>query len=242
VDLGDGSGWQLFGSDTVSHPAEPHSPGDPAQAAAARLPAMPRKFRLDDATRARLLQNGIAIAATDYRPTPLEGEDRTIFLTQLIRIRHHFGENRDRRTARTTRRQLENHPDNLAALLDRGILMVMVGSEKQAAPIFEKLFELYPDRPGVLHWAAHLALLREELGQAEALLEAARSLGFQDGDLLYDLACIHALKGETDPSLRYLAQAIEAGYRNWQWIERDPDLESIRSDPEYSRLMQGIGR
>jgi hypothetical protein len=35
-----------------------------------------------------------------------------------------------------------------------------------------------------------------------------------------------------------LAQAIEAGYRNFGWIRNDPDLISLRNDPEFMALIQ----
>jgi hypothetical protein len=35
-----------------------------------------------------------------------------------------------------------------------------------------------------------------------------------------------------------LKNAISAGFGEYEWIVRDPDLDSIRGEPEYAELMK----
>jgi hypothetical protein len=54
----------------------------------------------------------------------------------------------------------------------------------------------------------------------------------------YNAACSAARNGDTELSLSYLEKAIDAGFRNRSWLERDGDLDSIRKEPGYERLLE----
>lgn len=60
-----------------------------------------------------------------------------------------------------------------------------------------------------------------------------------DGGVWYNLACSHSLKGTVEAGLQALARALERGYRDVEWMLRDPDLMALRRDP---RFMELIGR
>lgn len=53
----------------------------------------------------------------------------------------------------------------------------------------------------------------------------------------YNLACSYALLGKSDASLKSLRQAIEMGYRDFRYIREDRDLDAIRSDPRFDRIL-----
>lgn len=61
----------------------------------------------------------------------------------------------------------------------------------------------------------------------------------------YNLACAYALAGKTDKALDALRRALEAmkslaerpARSSWEHIERDKDMNSIRGDPRFSKLM-----
>jgi len=61
----------------------------------------------------------------------------------------------------------------------------------------------------------------------------------------YNLACAYALGGQTDKALDALRRALEAmkslaerpARTSWEHIERDKDMESLRRDPRFSKLM-----
>ena len=59
--------------------------------------------------------------------------------------------------------------------------------------------------------------------------------------MLYDLACVRALDGDTDGALTRLQEAVDAGFRYWALMELDQDLASIRSDPRYLELVVRSG-
>ena len=56
----------------------------------------------------------------------------------------------------------------------------------------------------------------------------------------YNLACSYSLTGRSDESFQALHRAIELGYRDFQWMLRDKDLEQIRGDQRFSALLKKI--
>ena len=53
---------------------------------------------------------------------------------------------------------------------------------------------------------------------------------------------IYALQGQTAEALAALREAIDAGWRLWWWyyLEHNPNLESIRDDPEFQAMVAEI--
>ncbi len=58
--------------------------------------------------------------------------------------------------------------------------------------------------------------------------------------VLYNLACAQARHGQRDAALERLGQAIAAGFGPRATIEGDEDLSSLRSDPRFAALLNGI--
>lgn len=53
----------------------------------------------------------------------------------------------------------------------------------------------------------------------------------------YNLACSLALSQKRPDALRALHTAITLGYDDRDWMEQDPDLESLKGDPEFETLL-----
>ena len=58
----------------------------------------------------------------------------------------------------------------------------------------------------------------------------------KDPDVFYNLACSLALLNRTDESLSSLGKAIELGYNNVDWMEKDKDLESVWEETLFEQL------
>ncbi len=54
----------------------------------------------------------------------------------------------------------------------------------------------------------------------------------------YNLACRYALLHQHDLALGSLRTAIELGYRDFQFLEQDRDLDSLRTDPRFRALLR----
>jgi tetratricopeptide (TPR) repeat protein len=54
-----------------------------------------------------------------------------------------------------------------------------------------------------------------------------------DGVVHYNLACSYSLLNRIDASFRAMQRAIECGYNNFHFLERDKDLENLRDDERF---------
>lgn len=56
----------------------------------------------------------------------------------------------------------------------------------------------------------------------------------------YNLACSLALVKRKADALRSLRQAVELGYRDFDWMQQDPDLEGLKNHPEFHALLDQL--
>jgi tetratricopeptide (TPR) repeat protein len=54
----------------------------------------------------------------------------------------------------------------------------------------------------------------------------------------YNLACSLSLLGQVDASLEALERAVRLGYRDFDYLERDPDLDNVRRDGRYKAIIK----
>eukprot|EP00993_Chasmostoma_nieuportense_P001299 NODE_2192_length_1255_cov_101.707447_g2084_i0.p1 GENE.NODE_2192_length_1255_cov_101.707447_g2084_i0~~NODE_2192_length_1255_cov_101.707447_g2084_i0.p1 ORF type:complete len:371 (+),score=75.44 NODE_2192_length_1255_cov_101.707447_g2084_i0:60-1172(+) len=77
---------------------------------------------------------------------------------------------------------------------------------------------------------------QKDVDKALQLMKEASILK-PSANILYNLACCLALKGDLQSSMRHLQQAIENGYDNVSHLEQDDDLAQLRETPEYIALL-----
>lgn len=56
----------------------------------------------------------------------------------------------------------------------------------------------------------------------------------------YNLACSLALVKRKAAALRSLRQAVELGYRDFDWMQQDPDLDGLKNHPEFIALLDQL--
>jgi TolB-like protein len=86
-----------------------------------------------------------------------------------------------------------------------------------------------------------MALFHE--GQwARALEWSQRSLELYPDDLsaLINAACLSARAGRTDDAITYLDRVFARGWGKRDWIEHDPDYDTLRGDPRFQKLLANL--
>ncbi|MBI5779581.1 MAG: hypothetical protein HZA49_09040 [Planctomycetes bacterium] len=58
-------------------------------------------------------------------------------------------------------------------------------------------------------------------------------------NVLYNMACVCSLLEEKSEALDYLAKAISAGWNDFTHIKKDTDLDNIRNEERFKKLMEG---
>lgn len=56
----------------------------------------------------------------------------------------------------------------------------------------------------------------------------------------YNLACSLALLKRKLDALRALNRAVELGYKDFDWMAQDPDLEGLKEHPEFASLLDQL--
>lgn len=60
--------------------------------------------------------------------------------------------------------------------------------------------------------------------------------------VFYNLACSYSLMGKLDEAIAALTKAVNLGYDDGQWLNKDPDLENLRCDKRFARIREDLSR
>jgi hypothetical protein len=71
------------------------------------------------------------------------------------------------------------------------------------------------------------------------LFRIAAALDPLNEEALYDVACGLAAGGESAPALDALERAVTQGFRDFEWMARDTDLDGVRTDPRFASITGG---
>lgn len=127
--------------------------------------------------------------------------------------------------------------ENSLALNNLGMVAIKQNQPDEAIRYFREAVKAQPN-----NWDAriNLGIVLWERGQkAEAIEQyeyvARKEPGYNPA-LCYNIACYYASLGHTIKGMAWLREAIENGYENWELIQKDPDLDTLRDLPEFKRL------
>ncbi|MCK5944261.1 MAG: tetratricopeptide repeat protein [Planctomycetes bacterium] len=56
----------------------------------------------------------------------------------------------------------------------------------------------------------------------------------------YNVACVHALRGDTEKAFQFLQRSVAAGMSNPQQFAGDADLDSLRDDPRFAKIVAAV--
>jgi tetratricopeptide (TPR) repeat protein len=72
----------------------------------------------------------------------------------------------------------------------------------------------------------------------DATREASLAMTLRPGDsmVLYNAACTFAMMNKKAEAMDAMSKTWKAGYRDADWVRRDPDLAILHGDPEFEKL------
>ena len=82
-----------------------------------------------------------------------------------------------------------------------------------------------------------LGKMRPQLERAREWSERALALYPNDMSSLGNGACLQARLGHADRAIELLERVSAQGWGQRDWLERDPDYDSLRDDPRFKRLL-----
>jgi len=102
----------------------------------------------------------------------------------------------------------------------------------------QKHLELHPGDSRALYFGANALCQLAERERSLEWVGRALTLEAEEPQVLYNVACVYALLGETERAIDCLEKSIT--HAGWQraWMEHDPDLASLRSHPRFQSLIR----
>lgn len=97
--------------------------------------------------------------------------------------------------------------------------------------------------PGYVEVLCNLGELFSIKGWSRRALQVDKRLSQlrpRDPLVHYNLACSYALLQHAEEAVATLRRAVEVGYRDFEHLEQDPDLDGIRQSPEYGQFMKEL--
>jgi hypothetical protein len=116
--------------------------------------------------------------------------------------------------------------------------------ESEAVSVLDLLLDLYPNH---VESRASRGVYLARIGRAaEARRDAADTLAAEPTAYRkYQMAGLYAQLARHDPrgkdgaeALRFLASAFRGGFENMKLLKEDTDLDPLRSDPEFQRIVE----
>ena len=111
------------------------------------------------------------------------------------------------------------------------------GLEQQLVDL-NRAVEADPENAGVLF---RRGLVHSQLSQFEKAMvdyHRANEAGADAGLCNYNMACTLSLMGRSDEALALLELSLEHGFDRWDLLAADTDLNSVRSDPRFTALVE----
>ena len=114
----------------------------------------------------------------------------------------------------------------------------MLGQQKfaEAELLLEELARVH-NLAGPKYLYAYALHAQKKYDQALEAYEAATAFANVKATARYNIACIHAVKGDKERALKVLSQAIDEGFSNFGQLASDPDFDSIKNDDRFKKLI-----
>jgi tetratricopeptide (TPR) repeat protein len=141
-------------------------------------------------------------------------------------------------SAEHLRKALEINPANTGNLNLMGQVMSDLGKPAEAEAYLRKAIKIDPEYAlGFYDLGVILAKLRTRDTAARRCFCKAIRLDPSLGWAYYSIGCLDALAGKRAKALANLKTALEKGVSDIAYFEQDSDLDSVRNDEAYERLM-----
>ncbi len=106
---------------------------------------------------------------------------------------------------------------------------------------FERILSRWSEFPEVMFRLGNLYTQTGRYQEGADVDRRLTDLRPDDPIVHYNLACSLALLGRPDDAFASLERAMVLGYRDFAYMDKDPDLAPVREDPRYRDLRRRYG-
>lgn len=140
-------------------------------------------------------------------------------------------------------RAAEVDPNDFQALMllaqvcdDLGRSAKAEAARHQGLEIIRRHLVANPDDVRALYLGANGLVILGQIDKAFEWASLALSIAPDDSYALYNVACINALGGRLQEALNLLERTVHCGLTKRMWLDRDSNLDSLRSMPQFQIL------
>ena len=170
--------------------------------------------------------------------------DPELFEAHYFYARSCFSQGQYQKAADLFARAGEDRPEDYQAPCLRGLSLRALGRVDEAAEVLheacrkaEQHLELHPDDVRAVCLGSTALVDIGEQARAREWAERALRMDPDEGTVLYNVACTYAKLNEADQAMACLEKAFRQGFGQKEWVERDPDLASLREHPRFKCLL-----
>jgi serine/threonine protein kinase/Flp pilus assembly protein TadD len=109
---------------------------------------------------------------------------------------------------------------------------------RRAFRVIEEHVELNPDDSRAMTMGACALCRLDENDKGLAWARQALDVDPGDPGVAYNVACVYAVAQRHDEAIDTLAQAVEQGFGNVDWVSHDPDWASLKGHPRFEALLR----
>ncbi len=133
--------------------------------------------------------------------------------------------------------QLAPNPDNPVLHYQLGRFYENRGLPDKALESFRTAVDFNPVFWEALYRQALIHAGKKEYDKSISLFKQVVSLQPENAAIYYNIACLYSIQNQKTDAVDWLQKAIDSGYRNWERIKNDPDLENLRQTSFYKQLI-----
>jgi len=155
---------------------------------------------------------------------------------RIVRIMRMVG---DKESIPALRRIVRSDPSRTVRQT-AAIMLADLGSEGLAVLMQEgvEIAGLDPYDAGVHVLIGNSFLGEKKYKKAQQHYTKALELEPDNFIAMYNMACVRSLEKKIDQAIEWLQKAVEAGYDDFEWMEKDTDLDNIREDKRYKEMLR----
>jgi len=111
---------------------------------------------------------------------------------------------------------------------------------RKAMKLMQESLALNPDDARACNLLAIAFAIVGEPDKAIEFAERSMAIDPDDPVLLYNVACTYSVLGKHDEAISCLERAVDKGFGHKEWLDHDPDLAPIRSNPRFQAIAQAM--
>src|SRR5215813_11682874 len=141
-------------------------------------------------------------------------------------------------SAQSTVSAEETTPDNFLSLVRDAQAKTTARQWDEAVTLWDQVVRANPVQ--VSYWLSLAGAAYQAKNYRKAIPAYEKVIELRGGlpaNAAYNIACCYALMGEKEQALQWLQKAFDMGFRNVANAQTDPNLQSLRDDARYRKLV-----